>query len=414
MFALVDCNNFYATCETLFRPSLRGKPVVVLSNNDGCVVARSAEAKALGLKMGAPAFQIKDQIDRHGIEVFSSNYTLYADMSHRVMSILETLAPSIEIYSIDEAFIDVRGIRDLHAFGLSIRKTIKQWTGITVAVGIAPTKTLAKLANNGAKKYSGTGGVVVLTDVERQLKLMSLTPVDKVWGVGRKLTRKLNGLGIQTALDLCQSDIQDIRRRFSIVLARTVSELQGSSCLELEQVPAPKKQIVTSRSFGQRITAIEDMRQAISEFTERACSKLRRERQYARAISVFIQTSPFTQHRPGYANCAHGNLPDHTNDSFQFCRLAKRLLEQIWREGYEYNKAGVMLGDFSKSTRRQISLFEKPVRDNSQIMAAIDRINSTVGTIKLATTGVTQQWAMKRDRLSPAYTTRWQDIPLVR
>lgn len=414
MFALVDCNNFYATCETLFRPSLRGKPVVVLSNNDGCVVARSAEAKALGLKMGVPAFQIKEAIDRHGIQVFSSNYTLYADMSHRVMSILESLAPAIEVYSIDEAFIDVRGIADLHAFGIFVRKTIRQWTGITVAIGIAPTKTLAKLANNGAKKYQGTGGVVVLTDVERQRKLMSLTPVDRVWGVGRKLTRKLNGLGIQTALDLCQSDVQDVRRRFGIVLAKTVSELQGTSCLELEQVPSPKKQIVTSRSFGQRITGLGDMRQAISEFTERACSKLRGGGQYARTISVFIQTSPFAQHRPGYANCAQGTLPDHSNDSYQFCRLARRLLEQIWRDGYEYNKAGVMLDEFSLSTRKQMTLFEKPVRDNSQIMAAMDRINSTVGAIKLATTGINQQWKMRRERLSPAYTTRWQDIPLVR
>ena len=195
MFALVDCNNFYATCETIFRPSLRGKPVVVLSNNDGCVVARSAEAKALGLKMGVPAFQIKEQIERHGIEVFSSNYTLYADMSHRVMSILQTLAPAIEIYSIDEAFVDVRGVRDLHAFGVTVRKTIRQWTGITVAVGIAPTKTLAKLANYGAKKYQGTGGVVVLTDVERQRKLMSIAPVDEVWGVGRKLTPEAQCFG---------------------------------------------------------------------------------------------------------------------------------------------------------------------------------------------------------------------------
>ena len=414
MFALVDCNNFYATCETIFRPSLRGKPVVVLSNNDGCVVARSAEAKALGLKMGVPAFQIKEQIERHGIEVFSSNYTLYADMSHRVMSILQTLAPAIEIYSIDEAFVDVRGVRDLHAFGVKVRKTIRQWTGITVAVGIAPTKTLAKLANYGAKKYQGTGGVVVLTDVERQRKLMSIAPVDEVWGVGRKLHRKLNGLGIQTALDLAQSDTQDIRRRFSVVLARTVSELLGTSCLELEQVPSPKKQIVSSRSFGQRITEIDEMRQAVSEFTERACRKLRREKQYARALSVFIQTNPFAQHRPGYADCAYGTLQNHTNDSFQFCRLAQRLLEQIWRDGFEYNKAGIMLGDFSLSTLRQTTLFEKPVRDNSKIMAAIDRINSTVGTIKLAATGVDQKWAMRRERLSPAYTTRWQDLPLVR
>jgi len=414
MFALVDCNKFYATCETIFRPSLRGKPVVVLSNNDGCVVARSAEAKALGLKMGVPAFQIKEQIERHGIEVFSSNYTLYADMSHRVMSILQTLAPAIEIYSIDEAFVDVGGVRDLHAFGVTVRKTIRQWTGITVAVGIAPTKTLAKLANYGAKKYQGTGGVVVLTDVERQRKLMSIAPVDEVWGVGRKLHRKLNSLGVQTALDLAQSDIQDIRRRFSVVLARTVSELQGTSCLELEQVPSPKKQIVSSRSFGQRITEIDEMRQAVSEFTERACGKLRREKLYARALSVFIQTNPFAQHRPGYADCAHGTLQGHTNDSFQFCRLAQRLLAQIWRDGFEYNKAGIMLGDFSQSTRRQTTLFEKPVRDNSKIMAAIDRINSTVGTIKLAATGVDQKWAMRRERLSPAYTTRWQDIPLVR
>jgi DNA polymerase V len=198
------------------------------------------------------------------------------------------------------------------------------------------------------------------------------------------------------------------------VLARTVSELQGTSCLDLEQVPSPKKQIISSRSFGQRIVEIGDMRQAVSEFTERACSKLRKERQYARAISVFIQTNPFAKHKPGFGNCTHGNLPDHANDSFQFSRFAKRLLEKIWREGYEYNKAGVMLGDFSQSSRRQITLFEKPVRDKSQIMAAIDRINNTVGTIKLATTGVNQQWAMKRERLSPAYTTRWQDIPLAR
>ena len=208
------------------------------------------------------------------------------------------------------------------------------------------------------------------------------------------MTRKLNALSVQTALDPWQSDVQDIRRQVSVVLAKTVSELQGTSCLELEQVPSPKKQIVTSRSFGQRITEVDDMRQAISEFTERACNKLRGGRPYARSISVFIQTNPFAQHQSGYANCAHGSLPDHTSDSFQFCRLARRLLEQIWRDGYEYNKAGVMLGDFSQSTRRQISLFEKPVRDNSQIMAAIDRINSTIVSIKLATSGVNQEWAM--------------------
>lgn len=416
MFALVDCNNFYATCETVFRPDLRGKPVVVLSNNDGCVVARSAEVKALGtIKMGVPVFQIKNEIKKHKIEVFSSNYTLYADMSCRVMRILRSVSPGIEIYSIDEAFIDVRGIRDLMAFGTMVRSTIKQWTGITVAVGMAPTKTLAKLANHGAKKFPGTGGVVDLRDPARQGKLMAITPVGEIWGVGRRTAKALNALGVETALQLRDADIQDIRRRFSVVLARTVSELRGISCVELESQPAPKKQIVTSRSFGQRIIALDAMRQAISEFTERACAKLRNGGQYARAITVFIQTSRFLEDESRqYANHATGSLAHHGSDNYQFIKLAQRLLEEIWRDGYEYNKGGVILGDFSKTKQKQFGLFEKPERDNSSVMEAIDTINNRIGSVRFATSSGYQHWAMRRDSLSPAYTTRWSDLPSVK
>ncbi|MDD2466851.1 MAG: translesion error-prone DNA polymerase V subunit UmuC [Desulfobulbus sp.] len=416
MFALVDCNNFYATCESVFRPDLRGRPVIVLSNNDDCVVARSAEVKALGtIKMGVPVFQIKNEIIKHQIVVFSSNYTLYADMSHRVMRILRSVTPWLEIYSIDEAFVDVRGIPDLIEFGTMVRKTIKQWTGITVAVGMAPTKTLAKLANYGAKKFPGTGGVVDLRDRKRQQKLMSITPVGEIWGVGRRTTKALTTLGIETALQLRDADIQDIRRRFNVVLARTVSELRGTPCIELEDQPSPKQQIVTSRSFGQRITSRDAMRQAISEFAERACVKLRGGGQYARALTVFIQTSRFLQDESSrYANQATGNLAHHCSDNYQFIKLAQQLLEKIWREGYEYNKGGVILGDLSRTKQMQFGLFEKPERDNSSVMEAIDTINNRIGSVRFASSSGYQHWAMRRDSLSPAYTTRWSDLPLVK
>lgn len=411
MIALVDCNNFYASCEKVFRPDLKDRPVVVLSNNDGCVVARSAEAKALGLKMGIPVFKIEHLIKKHDIQVFSSNYALYADMSHRVMTILEQSAPAVEMYSIDEAFVDVSTVGAVGEYAHYLRKTILQWTGITVAVGISKTKTLAKLANYGAKKYPQTGGVVVLNE-QRAKKLMRITPVDEVWGVGRRLTAKLNAQGIITAYDLSQAGISDIRSKYSVVLARTVKELRGEPCLDLVEVREPKKQIVTSRSFGNKITLIAEMRQAISEFTEKVTGKLREEQQFAKAVAVFIRTNHFSNTRQ-YSSTIQSCFPHHTNDTIKINQLAQNLLTKIWRDGYEYNKAGVMLMDLTLSRARQRFLFEIVEKDNSELMKAIDYINTSVGKIQLATTGIHHNWAMRREHLSPCYTTSWSELPRV-
>jgi len=415
MFALVDCNNFYASCEKLFRPDLSNKPVVVLSNNDGCVVARSAEAKALGIPIGIPAFRIKEAIARHGIEVFSSNYALYADISQRVMGILAELAPRVEVYSIDEAFLDLGGIADPVEFGRHIRSTIRQWTGITVAIGMARTKTLAKLANHAAKRFAATSGVVDLTDKERQRRLMRITPVAEVWGVGRRLSRKLRLLGIETALDLSLRDNAEIRRRFDVVLARTAMELNGISCLKLDEAPSPKQQIISSRSFGERITSSTAMRQAVCAYTATACEKLRREKQYAKSMSVFIRTSPHST-KPFYAHAAHGRLPAPSSDTRDFQHLAGRLLASLWKDGFEYVKAGVMLHDLCPLAPLQLSLLGRQgLKRNDALMAAVDRINrSGRGHVFWANQGIDPSWTMLRNHLSPAYTTDWDAIPCVR
>src|SRR5690554_2745934 len=310
-FALVDCNNFYASCERLFRPDLNGRPIVVLSNNDGCIVARSAEAKALGIKMGAPYFQIQRFLEQQGVEVFSSNYALYADISARVMTTLEEMAPRVEVYSIDEAFLDLTGVDhiiELDCFGRQVRETVGRYTGITVCVGIAPSKTLAKLANHAAKKWHATGGVVDLRDKARQRKLMSLLPVDEVWGVGRKLTQRLQSDGIKTVLDLADAQPKSIRQQYSVVLERTVRELNGESCLDLEEVTPVKQQIVCSRSFGERVTDRGVMREAVSEYAARAAEKLRIEGRTAKRVSLFMRTNRFNSHEPQYTPCLSAEL----------------------------------------------------------------------------------------------------------
>lgn len=418
-FALVDCNNFYASCEKLFRPDIKHAAVVVLSNNDGCVVARSKEAKTLGIKMGVPAFQIRELIETGQVLAFSSNYALYADMSARVMTTLEQLAPAVEVYSIDEAFLELTGVAhcaNLTAFGQQVRQTIQRWIGITVCVGIAPTKTLAKLANHAAKKWQKAGGVVDLSCRERQRKLMSLLPVSEVWGIGGKLTLKLNQLGINTVLDLANAKPAFMRQQFSVVVSRIVQELNGESCLELEQVAPIKKEIVSSRSFGERITCKQQMQEAISEYVSRACLKLRQEHQVAKQLSVFLRTSPFSDKArdPYYANNISTTLVTPSADTRDFISLAKQLLHQIWRDGYRYAKAGVMLSDFYDEGVHQCSLFEPVVACNQSkaLMSVMDQLNgSGKGKIWFASQGAKQDWAMKRGMLSPQYTTSWGDLP---
>lgn len=420
MFALVDVNSFYASCETAFRPDLKGLPVVVLSNNDGCVIARSAEAKKVGIKMGDPFFKLKDELRKHKVQVFSSNYALYADMSNRVMTTLEEMAPSVEIYSIDEAFMDLTGVRNcmvLEDFGRQVRARVLRDTHLTVGVGIAQTKTLAKLANHAAKKWSKTGGVVDLSNIDRQKKLMALVPVEDVWGVGRRISKKLNAMGIITAKDLAEQSTWIIRKHFNVVLERTVRELRGEPCLELEEFAPVKQQIVCSRSFGNRISDYIEMRQAICAYAERAAEKLRQERQYCRQIGVFVRTSPHAVNETFYGNQAIGKLLTPSNDTRDIVRVAMQMLDRIWLDGHRYMKAGVMLGDFFSQGVAQLNLFDeyKPQANSEALMRVVDGLNQS-GKAKLwfAGQGIQKSWAMKREMLSPAYTTRFSDLPVAR
>ena len=419
VFALVDCNNFYASCEKLFRPDLKHAPVAVLSNNDGCIIARSKEVKALGIKMGVPMFQVQDEIRKHGIVCFSSNYALYADMSNRVMSILEEEAPRLEVYSIDEAFMDLTGVdhvTDLLAFGKHVKAKVDQWTGITVGIGIAPTKTLAKLANHAAKKYPATGSVVDLMDPDRQKRLLALLDVGDVWGVGRRTTTRLKARGIHTALDLANADPKSICSEFSVVLERTIRELNGVSCLDLELLRPTKQQIICSRSFGHKVTDKQELREAIAKYTTRAAEKLRGEKRLCRLVSVFIRTSPFIPNEPQYSKTLSAELPNPTDDTRDLLEVADVLFRRIYRAGYRYAKGGVMLADFYEHGAIQQDLFRA---DNTKInskalMNVVDKINhSGLGNVFFASQGVSPQWSMKREHLSPAYTTRWDELPKV-
>ncbi|HBM2902050.1 TPA: Y-family DNA polymerase [Klebsiella oxytoca] len=421
MFALCDVNSFYASCETVFRPDLKGRPVVVLSNNDGCVIARSAEAKPF-VKMGEPYFKQKDLFRRHGIIAFSSNYELYADMSNRVMTTLEELSPRCEIYSIDEAFCDLTGVRncrDLTDFGREIRETVLRRTHLTVGVGIAQTKTLAKLANHAAKQWQRqTGGVVDLSNLERQRKLMAILPVDEVWGVGRRISKKLEAMGINTVLQLADTDIRFIRKHFNVVLERTVRELRGEPCLGLEEFAPVKQEIVCSRSFGGRITEYHEMRQAICSYASRAAEKLRCEHQYCRFISAFVKTSPFALNEPYYGNSASVKLLTPTQDSRDIIEAATKCLDAIWKDGHRYQKAGVMLGDFYSQGVAQLNLFDDnaPRKNSEKLMEVLDHLNAKDGrgTLYFAGQGIQTAWQMKREMLSPRYTTRFSDLLIVR
>jgi len=416
-YALVDCNNFFCSCERLFRPELRQRPVAVLSNNDGCIVARSQEVKDLGIKMATPLFQVVDQVKQHNIQLFSSNYTLYGDISARVMQTLEECAPQVEIYSIDEAFLDLTGVSSLERYGRTISATVYRHVGVPVCVGIAPTKTLAKLANNAAKKFKATGGVVDLSDSVRQERLLAITPVGEVWGVGRKHNEVLKTLGITTALDLAQLESRRTRRKFSVVMERIVRELNGEACLKFDEVPAPRQQIVCSRSFGERIIDYFQLRETICEFTARAAVKLRRGSQLAGTVNVFIRTSPHRKTDPSYSNAATGKLSRPSADTRELLALATRLFDSIWQSDYRYAKAGVMLGDFCFSHQEQFDLFFSQSEDlqRTKLMETVDTINSSGrGKIWFGGQRPIENWFMNRQNVSPAYTTRWDSLPLVK
>jgi DNA polymerase V len=416
--ALVDCDSFYASCERIFRPDLKNKPIVVLSNNDGCVIARSKEAKALGVGMGVPWFKVKDHYLKNGGYVFSSNFALYGDMSARVMNILESVSPSVEIYSIDEAFLDLDTLDknfNLYKFGCHVKGLIKQWTGVPVRVGIAPTKTLTKVAIYQVKKMNIATRVVQLITQQEIMKALSLTPVGEVWGVGRRLNQHLQQMGIVSALDLAQCDPAYIRQKFSIVLERTVRELRGERCLEIEHDVAAKKQIVVSRSFGQRVDHLSVLQPIVSNFVVRATEKLRDEKQKCSQVSVFVRTSPFNDKKPQHRGFNSFRFSNPTNDTRDILYGAKIALKPIFRPNYSYAKAGVLLSLFSNEGIKQYSLFQDPdePKDNSPLMKYIDVMNAYKTQIYFASQNTSHYSPVRQNMISPKYTTSWHEIPLV-
>lgn len=417
-FALVDCNNFYVSCERIFRPDLSHRPVAVLSNNDGCVVARSQEVKDLGVKMGTPVFQIKHLIKRHNVQLFSSNYAFYADMSARVMSLLAGFAPAMEVYSIDEAFLDLTGItEDPVQYALKIRQAVLQQTGITVCAGMGPTKTLAKLANFAAKKWPKTGGVVDLGCPLRREKLMRMTPVNEVWGIGPRLHKRLQQLGINTVWELTQQPVDWLHTQFNVVLARTVMELNGASCLALEEIASARQQIVCSRSFKCKLTECDELAEALAEFCSRAAGKLRQQQCVAGTISVVIQTNPNSKQDPYYQRTATQNLSAATQDTRRIVSVAKGLLQEIYKAGYRYAKCAVLLSNIRPARQlEQLDLFTPGSDSSAVLMQTIDQINRRYQhkAISVAATGLKQRWQVPLENVSPHYTTDWQQLPLVK
>lgn len=414
--ALIDVNNFYVSCERVFNPKLEGSPVVVLSNNDGCAVARSNEVKALGVKMGQPWFQLKELARKHGIIAYSSNYALYADMSNRVMSILGMFSPEQEIYSIDECFLDLSGFkRHSHTgYGQKIRKRIKQWTGLPVCIGIGPTKTLAKLANHIAKKHPEWNGVCDLNSLssQQQADWFRKIEVGEIWGIGRRLAPKLHEIGIKTVWDLRTASPSQLRARFSVVMEKIIREINGTTCIELEEINPPRKQIVSSRSFGIPVSDLASLEESVSLYISRAAEKLRRQQSFAGAVHVSIRTSPFNEKEPYYANSMTIALPRQTDDTRLLTKVALWGLRRIYRRGYKYQKAGVMLSELVSRQYRQIDLFGSTDTRASQLMRVIDQINARMGrgTLKLASEGFKQPWKMRQGNKSPNYTTCWDEL----
>jgi DNA polymerase V len=409
--ALVDCNNFYVSCERLFQPALRGKPVVVLSNNDGCVIARSNEAKALGVEMGSPWHLNKRTFADAGVIVRSSNYALYGDLSSRVATVLRQFSPNVEIYSIDEAFLSLAGFRDLQDHATCLRKRVLQWTGIPVSVGIAPSKTLAKVANRRAKKIGD--GVCVLMDQESQTDALSELGLTDLWGVARRMEKRFYAIGIKSPLQLRETDPAILRKHFGVVVERMARELSGFPCLELVEIDAPKKSIMASRSFGQPVTSRIEIEEAVASFTERAALKLRRQNLVAGVVTVFVNTNRFNVQDRQYGNSRVVTLSVATGDSRKLLGAAIRGLDDIWRDGYRYKKAGVLLDELCPVEQVQSDLWGVPDDAKSKsLMAAVDQINQRHGreTVRLATSGVDQRWKLRCEHRSAHFSTAWSDL----
>ncbi len=418
IFALVDCNNFYASCERVFAPQLEKKPVVVLSNNDGCIIARSNEAKKLGIPMGAPLFKNADFLKLHNVAIFSANFALYGDLSHRVMDSLAAFTPQVEIYSVDEAFIDLTGLGDdLVAYGHAIRKSVHRWTGIPISVGIAETKTLAKLANELAKKHPDADGVLDLLDTERRRKILATIDIGDLWGIGRNLNRALNDLGITTALNLHDAPIPMIRKRFGATVMRTVYELRGIPCIELESQPPPKQTIVFTRSFGHKVTTHDELKEAVSTFATRAAAKLRRHNLLTGCLWVSAQTNHFNTFEAQCRDALAIPFERPTNHTGSLIKAALGGLKRLYRPGYRYKRAGVMLFDLIPEEQYTPSLFDGVDDGRSGcLMNALDTLNRKLGrdAVQFGGVGVHQNWRMNQNRLSRRYTTRWADLPVVR
>ena len=421
LFGLVDVNNFYVSCERAFNPRLANVPVVVLSNNDGCAVARSNEVKALGVKMGAPWFQMKELARQHGIVALSSNYTLYGDMSNRVVSILREFSPDIEVYSIDESFLRVETVDHLHggatSMGQAMRHRIRQWTSLPVCAGFGESKTLAKFANHLAKKnpvFDGVCDLTALTDAQRQ-QWMAKIEVGEVWGVGRRIAARLQTMGIRSVLDLATADLKLVRRQFGVVLERTVTELQGTSCLELDDLADPKQQIMASRSFGEMIYDLAELGEAVAWHIDRAAEKLRDQGSVAGAVYVFIQTNRFRQADPQYNPGVVVPLADVSDDTRALTTAAMKGLKHIYRPGYSYKKCGVMLMELTDKQQRQETLFDDAVAraKSAKLMVAMDAVNSVWGrgTLRTGAAGMSKSWAMRSENRSPRYTTSWDELP---
>ena len=414
MFALVDCNNFYASCQRVFEPHLIGKPIVVLSNNDGCIIARSNEAKALGIPMGAPAFELKKLFEEHKIYVYSSNYALYGDMSSRVMNILSRFSPEIEVYSIDEAFLKFTGFNlfDLDEYGLQIQRTVTKGTGIPISVGFAPTKALAKVANKIAKKFpERTKSVYTIDSDEKRIKALKWTKIEDVWGIGRKHAKRLHAKNVFTAYQFTQLSDEWVRKEMAVVGVRLKKELEGQPTLDIEKTQN-KKTIATTRSFEKPFTKLEDISERVSTFTASCSEKLRKQNSHCNMIMVFLQTNYFRKDQPQYSRNCIITTDFPTNSTIELNHYAQIGLKAIFKEEYHYKKAGVVVMGLTPNSETQLSLFNSSNPKHQPLMSVIDKMNTNFGTnkVRFATQSLGRQWKMKQEKLSKCYTTKVDEV----